>query len=75
MPWYAQNPGGWPFWADSGTEHERVLVHLGYVETRAPGTEHEDGPAELAAAPVAEDKVPVDEQVPEPPVRSSPPRK
>lgn len=40
MPFYAQRddlPDTHKLWADPGSQHERVLGHLGYVEVPAPG--------------------------------------
>jgi hypothetical protein len=39
MPWYAQHAAGHPNHADSGSELERVLLRLDYVEVPAPGAE------------------------------------
>lgn len=75
MPWLAQVPTSHPFWAEPGSEFERVLLRLDYVETRAPGTVHDDEPAEPPTDKVVEVEVPVVEQVLVPPVRASPRRK
>ncbi|GAB3471996.1 hypothetical protein [Actinophytocola sediminis] len=40
MPWYAQRaglPDTHRMWADPGSQLERVLLRLGYVEVPAPG--------------------------------------
>ncbi|MEA5367723.1 hypothetical protein VA596_49890 [Amycolatopsis sp., V23-08] len=39
MPWYAQHTAGHPNHADSGSDLERVLQRLDYVEVPAPGAE------------------------------------
>ena len=63
MPWYAQRvnlPDTHRHYADAGSQHEAVLLRIGYVEVPAPGQTADvlDDPAVILDAPPTEDDVP-----------------